>query len=192
MVLWSTRIGLPGWTVPIPCAAHAGLRFRQVVPPDARAILAHFSGLAPEDRHLRFWAALGEAGLERHVAGLWTRPGLAIAAWGGPNRGGRPILALAELAVAGVEAELGLSVDRALQNRGIGSYLVRTAARLLALRGVQRLRAQALHGNTGFLRLALRLGAEIAAGPEAIEFTFDISSLHRSFLEDAGRSGCWS
>ena len=65
--------------------------------------------------------------------------------------------AVAEFAIAGGEADIGLSVDAGLPRRGVGTYLAQTVARLLALRGVTRMYAYTRPDNAGFLALARRL-----------------------------------
>ena len=127
--------------------------------------------LDPADRRMRFCATLDDAVIERHVAGLWSRPTLVIAAhdgplWSGPLHRAGPVRAVAELAIDGTEAELGLSVDTALRRRGVGTYLVQTAARLLAPRGVRRFGAYTLPGNRSFIALARSSGASVEIGQE--------------------------
>lgn len=184
--------GLPnisyiGYPVSIPCVGHAGLGFRQARQPDAGAIVAHYGALEPQDRRMRFCATLTDAAIERHVAGIWTRRGLVLAAfdgplWAGPLHQAGPIRALAELSIADREAELGISVDAGLRRRGIGAYLVQAAAAQLAPRGIRRLRAYTVPGNRSFLALARASNATIVAGPDEVEVDFDLGRLHRAYL----------
>ena len=184
--------GLPnlsfiGYPVSIPCAGHAGLGFREATRADQPAILAHFQRLEPLDRRMRFCATVDGAALERHVTGIWGRGVLVLVAregplWSGPLYEAGPVRALAELAIGGAEAEIGLSVDAGFRRQGVGTYLMQTAARLLALRGVKRIRAYTLPDNNSFLALARKAGAQIETGAGEVEITFDVAELQRSYL----------
>ncbi len=181
------NISFVGYPVSIPCAGHSGLGFREGRRRDGAAMVAHFGALDPVDLRMRFCASVNESGLIRHVDGLWNRDGFVLAAfdgplWPGPFHRAGPIRALAELAVAGKDAELGLSVHGSLRRRGVGTYMVQTAARLLAPRGVRRIVAYTLPGNHSFLALSRSAGAEIASGPDEVEITFDVEALTRDYL----------
>lgn len=79
------------------------------------------------------------------------------------------------------EAELGLSVDPALRRRGLGTYLVQTAGRLLAPRGVEVIRASTLPGNASFLVLATACEAGIESGPDEVEVSFGVARLKAAY-----------
>ncbi len=180
------NISFIGYPVSIPCAGHAGLGLREAKRSDAPAILAHFRDLGPDDRRMRFCATLTDDALERHVQRIRSRDTFVLAAfdgplWPGPLHRAGSIRALAEIAVAGGEAELGLSVDPALRRRGVGTYLVQTAGRLLTHRGVQVIRASTLPGNASFLALASACEAGIETGPDEVEVSFDVATLDRAY-----------
>lgn len=182
------NVSFVGYPVSVLCAGHAGLGFREAGPGDREAILDHFRSFDPGDLRMRFCASVNENGLLRHIDGLWARDGLTLAAfdgplWSGPFHRPGPIRALAELAVCGADAELGISVDGSLRRRGVGTYLVQTAARLLAPRGVRRIVAYTLPGNHSFLALARKCAADIARGPDEVEVTFDVEALGRAYLQ---------
>jgi len=184
--------GLPnisclGYPLSLPCAGHAGIGLRAAHRDDGPALVKHLRELDPADRRMRFCATLGDDALERHVAGLWPRRALVLAGFDGPLRGGPlhrpgPLRAVAELSIAGDEAELGISVDAGLRRRGIGTYLVQTAGALLAPRGVRRVRAYTLVGNASFLKLAHALGGTVEAGPDGVEVLFDVAALRLGYL----------
>ena len=181
------HISFVGYPVAIPCAGHAGLGFREAAPSDAAAIVAHYADLDPVDRRLRFCASLTENGLNRHVDGLWDRSGFVLAAldgplWRGPLHRAGTVRAVAELAVDGREAELGLSVEGSLRCRGVGTYMIQTAARLLAPRGVSRIVAYTLPGNQSFLTLARAAGAGIVTGSDEVEVVFEVDQLAAAYL----------
>ncbi len=184
--------GLPnvsylGFPAPALAAAHAGLGFRAAKRADLPAVLSHFSRLTPECRRRRFCATLSPEALERHAAGLWDRSALVLAAIDGPLWGGAfhrigEIRAMAELSLGGREAEIGLSVDDGQRRRGIGTYLVQTAAWLLAPRGVDRIAAYTTADNIGMIRLAIRLGGRIDRASSDVEMVFDVACLRRDYL----------
>jgi GNAT superfamily N-acetyltransferase len=188
----SLAYGLPnisfvGYPVPLPCAGHAGLGFREVGPAAAPAISQHFRELDAADRRMRFCATLNDEALDRHVDGMWSQTGLVLAAhdgplWSGPLRRAGPIRALAELSIAEGEAELGISVESVLRRRGVATYLVQTAARLLAPRGVRSIRASTLPDNASFLALARKCDAVVEIGRDEVEVTFDVATLHEAYL----------
>lgn len=177
-------IGLP---VPIPCAGHAGLGFREAGRRDSRDVVGHFLGLDPLDRRMRFCATLNDEAIERHVESIWSRGSLVLAAydgplWSGPLSPAGPVRALAELALEPGEAELGLSVDAGLRRRGVGTYLLQTAARLLKPRNVETIRAYTVPDNTSFQALARQAGGRIDVGSGEVEVTFDVADLERAYL----------
>lgn len=184
--------GLPnvsylGYPAPMLCAGHVGLGFRQATPRDMPAIRAHLGRLSLEDRRARFCAGLSDAALDAHVAALWRRSGLVITAldgplWPGPFHAAGAVRALAEVAIDGREAEIGLSVDGGQRRRGVGTYLVQTAARLLAPRGVERLLACTVPGNAAMLRLARSCAAEIDIAGSEVEIVFRVDALRQAYL----------
>ncbi len=181
------NVSLIGYPVAVPCAPHAGLGVRQVTRADTDAIVAHFRAIGSDDLRLRFCATLNEAAVRQHVDGLWARRGLVLAAvdgllWRGPMHRAGPVRALAELMVNGVEAELGISVDPALRRRGIATYLVQIAARLLSPRGVKVIRATTLPENVSFVSMARACGAEVEHGPDGTSAAFDVAALDRAYL----------
>jgi GNAT superfamily N-acetyltransferase len=182
------QISFIGYPLAVPCAGHAGLGFRGAGPADAAALVAHYRALGAADRRMRFCATLTDAAAERHVAGLWPRRALILAAhdgplWSSPLYRAGPIRAVAELSIDGAEAELGLSVEAGLRRRGVGTYLVQAAARLLAPRGVRRIGAYTLPDNHSFIALAHRCGARVASGPHEVEVEveFDVAELDRAY-----------
>lgn len=184
--------GLPnvsyiGFPTPTLVPAHSGLGFREAKPADLPAVVDHFARLSPECRRRRFCATLSVEALDQHAQALWDRSALTIAAFDGPLWGGLfhragPIRAMAELAVGGAEAEIGLSVDDSLRRRGVGTYLVQTAAWLLAPRGVSRVVAYTTPDNVAMVRLAMRLGGRIDRSSSDVEISFDVAALRRDYL----------
>jgi GNAT superfamily N-acetyltransferase len=184
--------GLPnvsfiGYPLPMPCAAHCGLGFRTGLPADAPLVLDHFLRLSPLDRRHRFCATLTEAALARHVAEMWERTSFVLLAqdgplWSAPPFRAGPARALAEIAIDGAEAEIGVSVDEHCRGRGLGGWLTRTAAFLLAPRGVTRLRAWTMAGNTSMTALGRSNGARITTEEGETEIVFEVAALRRAYL----------
>jgi len=182
------QISYMGFPLAVPCAGHAGVGFRRAVSHDAPALMTHFMALTPEDRRMRFCATLDESAIRRHVDGLWSRNTLVLAAhdgplWTGPLYAAGRVCAVAELALDGAEAELAISVDPALRRRGVGTYLVQAAARLIGPRGVRRIGAYTLPGNRSFLALARACDAAVEHGPDEVEVTFDVAALRRAYRQ---------
>lgn len=181
------NISFVGYPVPIPCAGHAGLGFREARPGDEPEIIAHLRALDPDDRRMRFCTTVNDAHLVRHAEHTWQRASFTIAAhdgplWSGPFHRAGAIRALAELAVAGEVAEFAVSVDRSMRRRGVGTYLLQTSARLLAQRGVTRIVALTMAENKSFLALSRKAGGEMVwDGPE-VEVHFDVRALERDYL----------
>lgn len=184
--------GLPnisyiGFPTPRPGPAHAGLGFRETTPRDLPAVLDHFARLSPDCRRRRFSATLGPEAVGAHARAIWDRSAVVLAAFDGPLWDGLfhkagPIRAMAELAVDGRDAEIGLSVDDGLRRRGVGTWLVQTAARVLAPRGVTRIFAYTTPDNVAMIRLALRSGALVERSSSDVEIAFDVARLHRDYL----------
>lgn len=181
------NISYIGYPFSVPCASHAGLGFREARKIDSPMILEHYKGLSDSDRRQRFCATVGGSVLERHVAQLFDRDVMVLTAhdgplWGGPFHKAGPVRALAELVIGGEEAELGLSVDTILRRRGVGTYLVQTAAWLLAPQGVKTIRAYTLQGNGAMIALARRSGAKVVSESGEVEIDFDVDALYRAYV----------
>ena len=176
-----------GYPVSLPCPGHAGLGFREVGPGDGAGVLAHLERLTPDDRHLRFCGTVKDDGLARHVAGIWEREGFALGAfdgplWDGPFHRAGPVRALVEIAIAGEVAEFAISVDAEHRRAGVGTYLLQTAARLVALRGTAHLVAVTSPGNHAMIGLAQASGAAIETDAGETTLTFAVARLHHDYL----------
>lgn len=184
--------GLPaisfiGYPISLPCAGHAGLGFREARSADGAAILRHLLALSPDDRQLRFCGGVSDEALSRHVENLPGPPGFGLVAldgplWDGPFHRAGPVRAFAELVVTDGVAELGISVDAARRRSGVGTYMVQTAARLLALRGISTIVAVTLARNHPMIRLGLSCGAVIDRDGPDVEIRFSVDELHRAYL----------
>lgn len=179
----SMAFDLPQVTSPVSVASceHAGLGFRQARPFNAAAILDHLTALSPEARRMRFCGGVSDAVLKAHVAGLWRPEIFTLTAHEGPRLAG-PVRAVAELAVDGSTAELGLSVDAGWRRAGVGTRLLQFSAGVLAWRGVSEIVAVTLPGNLSMLGLGRRCGAWVERGADEVVLRFSVEALHRAYI----------
>ena len=126
--------------------------------PDRPALLAHFVALSPEDRRLRFGAAIREEGLEAYVERIdFARDGV-FAVQDDELR----IVAAVHIAVGdGGPAELGLSVAEGWRGKGLGDALLRRAVVWLRNRGVHGVYVHCLSENGAMMHLARKNGMRI-------------------------------
>lgn len=181
------QISFIGYPLSVPCAGHAGLGLREGGLADTPDIIAHLQALSGEDRHLRFCGTLSDQAIEAHAATLASLPGFTLIAREGPLWDGTfykagPVRACSELVVSGRTAELGISVDAGHRRAGVGTYLVQTAARLLALRGVEEIVAVTLSRNAAMIRLGQTCGARIERDGSDVLIVFSVPTLHRAYL----------
>ena len=106
----------------------------------------------------------------------------------GPFHGAEPVRGLAELCVSGSTAELGISVDAALRRRGVGTWLVRVAADMLAPRGTRTIVAYTMAENAGMIGLGRASGARIENSMGDVEVVFDVERLRRARVARAATS----
>lgn len=123
-----------------------------VRPADAGEVQAFVRRLSWRSRRERFFAAVAElsaAQLERLVAA----PGLSLAAW----QGGR-IVALAQFAASGRDAEFAVVVADEWQGLGLGEALVSVLVFEAQRSGIRMLAGLALAGNRAMRAIARNLG----------------------------------
>lgn len=128
------------------------------------ALLAHLLSLPPSDRQLRFGTALAPRVIADYVGRLdFARDTLL-----GVHDDDLSLAALAHVAFAGPEAEIGISVLPPHRRRGLAAALLQRAVEHARNRGAGALLMQFLSGNAPVARLAQRLGMQIlAAGVES-------------------------
>jgi GNAT superfamily N-acetyltransferase len=191
------HISFIGYPAPVPCPGHAGLGFREARPGDGPAIRAHLERLSPADRYRRFCAAVSDGHLAAHVEGLWQRNSFTIVGLDGPlfdgpfHRAG-VVRAVIEVVVFDGVAEFGLSVDGDRRRAGVATYLILTAARLLALRGIGRMVALTQPHNHAMLGLGRSLGAETDSSADDTLLLFPVAELNGAYLRrrlGAGKLG---
>ena len=124
---------------------------------DCEALVAHFLALNPDDRRLRFGAALPDERLRELVEGIhFERDELFAVA----NHDMR-LLGVVHVALGPGPAELGLSVLPEARGQGIGNALFTRAVMHLRNRGVKEVFVHCLSENTTMMHLAHKHGMRI-------------------------------
>lgn len=137
------------------------VRLRLTRPSDAPIIRDFLAGLSVETRQRRFFTAAPGPALERHFTFYNPRERLVIAATL-PVDGYETVVGLADVALLGTGlAELGVVVDDARQERGIGSLLADAVAWMAAQRGATHVKAEMLEHNMAMAKLMDRLGPTV-------------------------------
>lgn len=136
------------------------LVYRKLWEHDLPRYVAHLCRLAPADRRARFTREVDRAAIERHVASLdWHRVVLIGAFKDHMLRG------VAELHLgrgSGLrQAELAFSIERPLQQQGLGSGLMERALVAARNRGIEQIWLMCLAENRGMRRVAGKFGAAV-------------------------------
>ena len=121
------------------------------------ALRAHFAALGPEDRRLRFGAALPDEALAAYVARIDFDADGVFAVHDDALR----VVAVVHVALAGATAELGLSVLPGWRGRGVGDALLRRAVTWLRNRGTLSVYVHCIAENAAMLHLARKNGMRI-------------------------------
>ncbi len=182
------NFGFLGYPIAVPRPEHGGLGFRQARRADAAAIAEHYRHLSPLDRNLRFCGGVSDSAMEAHVARIWDTADIVIAGfdgplWPGPFHKAGLVRALAEVSIEGQEAEIGLSVHEEFRRRGLGRQMVQMAARLLAPRGVETLKAYTLPRNRAMLGLGRDSGGTVTIAEDDAEIAFSVKGLIAALRE---------
>jgi GNAT superfamily N-acetyltransferase len=119
---------------------------------DRIALLSHFLALDPEDRRLRFGAAVADEVIGQYVERLdLGRDGLFAV-----RDDDDGLAAVVHVAIGDSTGELGLSVLPAHRGRGIGGLLFARAVDFLRNRGLSAVRVHCLAENAAMRHLATR------------------------------------
>jgi ribosomal protein S18 acetylase RimI-like enzyme len=141
----------------------ARVRLRLTRPSDARLVRSFLEGLSPQTRERRFlhpMPAVAESTV-RHFTFYDPRERIAMAACV-PVGGTERIAGLADAAFLETGlAEIGVVVDDAYQQRGLGKLLSEAVASFAIKRGATHLKAHMRPGNTPMLKLFERLGRTV-------------------------------
>ena len=140
------------------------LVIRKLAAPEAAALKAHLLRLDPEDRRLRFGHAVTpEVILATCDAIVWDRTWLVGAFEGEVLRGVAELrdLGTAQASADARSGELSVTVERAFQNRGIGTRLLEEALLIARNRGFKNLYLLCLPGNPKMQHLARKFSDRI-------------------------------
>lgn len=140
------------------------LVIRKLAAAEAAALKAHLLRLDPEDRRLRFGHAVTpEVILATCDAILWDETWLVGAFEGDDLRGVAELrdLGTAQASPGARSGELSVTVERAFQNRGIGTRLLEEALLIARNRGFKNLYLLCLPGNPKMQHLARKFSDRI-------------------------------
>ncbi len=135
---------------------------------------AHLLRLGAEDRAMRFAAGVGETYICGHVRRIDPLRTVVL----GQFEGGT-LRAAAEIAGLEVgwplQAELAVTVEKAWQDRGIGSELVRRVLVFACNRAIKRVHAVCLAGNIKMRRIVKRFEGDIVVEMGMAEGRIDLT-----------------
>ncbi len=134
---------------------HTTIRLRSSHRP---ALEAHFIALNPEDRRLRFGAAIGDDALRAYVARIDFERDGAFAVQDDAFH----LIAVVHVAVTEDSAELGLSVLAGCRGSGLGHALFKRAVMHLRNRGTREVFVHCLSENAAMMHLARKHSMGIA------------------------------
>lgn len=148
---------------------------RRLGPIDRSACLAHLLRLEPETRRQRFCGGLGDEAVAAIVEEAFRASGLMLArrVLVGATAG-RDVVALADLAIDGREAEAAFSVEAPWRQRGLGGTLFARALLYAQNRGVRRVHVRCLVHNRAMCALARRLGLSLVFEDGEIQGTIAV------------------
>lgn len=141
---------------------------RRLWPVERDEVRAHLLRLDPEDRRLRFGGQIGDEAVGRYADRLdWHRALLIGRLVDGEVRGLGELKPLSDAWPR--TAELAFSVERAWQNRGIGTDLLRRLIVMARNRMIRRLNMICVPENHKVVRIARKLGARPEFQPGEVE-----------------------
>ncbi|MGQ0677932.1 MAG: GNAT family N-acetyltransferase [Rhodospirillales bacterium] len=146
---------------------------RTLLPTEFGLLKDHLLRLDPEDRYLRFTGLCDDATVARHVDGLDRFRAVAIA-WieGGRVRGAAELL---RFAPPGAErAELAVTVEKAWQDQGIGTELLRRALTVARNRGMEQIFMICLSENGRMRHLAEKFRGRLIELDREVGATVDL------------------
>jgi acetyltransferase len=162
------------------------VRLRAIRPSDEEEILQAFERLGPHSRYMRFMHSVREANVPRLRTMLNSFPekGLAIAATA-PASDGIDIVGTASFVVGTREdCEFAVTVAESWAGAGLGRALMTTLVDAARRRGLREMVGYVLAENRPMLRLAARVGFEVARDPD--DFT---ACICRLVLQEAAGTG---
>ncbi|MBY6260831.1 GNAT family N-acetyltransferase [Azospirillum sp. 412522] len=161
---------------------------RKIMPTELPQYRAHLLRLDRADRYARFTGTLSDEAVERHCAAIdWGRTVVLGAFEGGVLRGAVELCG--DRILWPEQAEFGISIERDLQGKGVGSTLVRRILTAARNRGIRHVHMMCLTENVRMRALARRFGGRLALDCGEITSMFELPppnqfSLALEALED--------
>lgn len=146
------------------------LVFRKLAPQEITSLKQHLLRLDAEDRRLRFGHCVTTEVLLAYCDAVQWQGAWRVGAFEGPVL--RGVAELRDLGGAGAEArsgELSVSVERAWQNRGVGTRLMEEALLMARNRGFGTLHLLCLPGNPKMQHLARKFSDRIRMADGEVE-----------------------
>lgn len=130
---------------------------------DRPKIESHLLRLSLEDRYLRFFAALGDYQVKKYVANLDLKNGRGFGVFSLPDRKLIGFAHVSRITKNGdrVIAEIGLSVDSDVRNKGLGRRLMDRAITYCQVSNVNTLFMCCLRENRVMQKLAVEFGLRL-------------------------------
>lgn len=144
----------------------AGGNIRRLLASELGQLRGHLVRLSPADRQLRFLGSVSDDYVIAHTEKLLS-PGVTVL--GCFIQG--ELCAAGELHQHGADrvAEVAITVEEALQGRGIGTELLRRLVDIARNRGIRTLHCFCLVDNTRAQKIARRLGGVLHTADGAVE-----------------------
>lgn len=194
--------GAPAVALPAPRPAPTPaptpvLGWRKLLPYEFGLYEAHLLRLDGADRSARFDAGVSDGAIRDYCRGLvWPQTRIVGCFVDGVLRGAAELQTFAH-PQATLDAELALSVERALQGRRVGEGLVRRGLLIARNRWLRRVGMLSSPSNRRLHRIARRLGGLTTVDEAGVETLFrlerpDAASVLQEWTEDGTAAFLWS
>lgn len=146
---------------------------RKIMPTELPQYRAHLLRLDHADRYARFTGTLSDEAVERHCTAIdWGRTVILGAFEDGVLHGA--IELCSDRVLWPEQAEFGISIESALQGKGVGSTLVRRILTVARNRGIRHVHMMCLPENVRMRALARRFGGRLALDGGEITSMFEL------------------
>lgn len=167
--------------------------YRTLLPAERHRYSGHLLRLDRADRYARFTGTVSDSVIERHGRTLDWGPTTVVGCFHGGELRGAVELCTDRL-IWPNHAELAVSIEKSLQEKGVGTALVRRALTIARNRGVERVYMLCLAENRRMRALARRFDGtmELDGGELTIAITLPPPNQFSLALEafDAGSGVC--
>ncbi|MBP2299474.1 GNAT family N-acetyltransferase [Azospirillum picis] len=146
---------------------------RKIMPTELRLYREHLLRLDRVDRYARFTGTLSDDAVKRHCAAIdWGRTVLLGVFADGTLRGAVELCG--DRILWPNQAEIGVSIEKAMQGQGVGSTLVRRILTVARNRGIRQVHMMCLADNVRMRALARRFGGRLALDGGEITAQFEL------------------